>query len=121
MSDIPGSDSGSGSEIRARLNEVVRMLRQARSLDPKVQTAVAELLNELTVALAATNTPPAEVARLAESATHLADALHRQHDRGLLVRARDHLEEAMIEAEIHAPIAVGLARGLIDALASIGI
>jgi hypothetical protein len=121
MSNTPESGTRSAAEFRTRLHDVARMLRESRSMDEKVQRALAELLDELTTALAATNVPPAEVTRLAESAAHLADSLHHQHDRGLLEKARDQFRGAIIDAEVHAPIAVGLARGLIDALANIGI
>ena len=121
MSDQPETGAPSVPEVRARLNEVAKMLREAQTLDPQVQRSLAELLDELSTALEAPNTPPAEVARLAETTTHLAASLHQPHDRGLLERARDRFEGAMIEAEVHAPIAVGLARSLLDALANIGI
>jgi hypothetical protein len=97
------------------------MLRDSAALDPVVEGALAELLDELGRALEAPDAPPAEVARLAEGAAHLAESLHHQHDRGLLKRARDRLRGLISQAEAHAPTAVGLARRLIDALANIGI
>lgn len=117
------SESGKPSvaEVRKRLHDVAQMLRESSSLDPEVHRALAELLDELSTALEAPTAPPEEVARLAETAAHLADSLQRQHDRGLLEKARDRLREAMLEAETHAPIAVGLARSLTQALANIGI
>jgi hypothetical protein len=39
----------------------------------------------------------------------------------MLGRARERLEEAVVEAEAQAPLAVGLARRLLDTLANIGI
>jgi hypothetical protein len=86
-----------------------------------VQIALAELLDELSVAMKAPNRPPTEVAHLAESATQLAQALHDQHDEGLVAKARERLRAAMSQAELHAPNAVALVRTVVDALASIGI
>jgi hypothetical protein len=98
------------------------MVRDSRSLDPEVRAAVTELLDELGRAVEAPGAAPAEVAHLAESAAHLAESLHHgQHDRRLLGRARDRLGEVVARAESHAPVAAGLARRLIDALAAMGI
>jgi hypothetical protein len=123
MSDTPQSNPNPPSvqEVAARLHDVAREVRRSRSLDSHSQRVLAELVEELSQALAEPNVPPAEVARLAESTAQLAESLHRQHDRGLLERARDGLEGAVIEAESHAPTAVGLARRLLDALGNIGI
>lgn len=121
MSDKPESGPPSVPEVRARLHDVAKMLRESQTLDPQVQSSLAELLDELSTALEAPSAPPAEVARLADTTTHLAASLQQPHDRGLLERARNSFEGAIIEAEVHAPIAVGLARGLLDALANIGI
>ena len=120
MSSTPEPGAASVPEVRARLHDVARMLRESKSLDPQVQRSLAELLDELSTALAAPDAPPAEVARLADTTAHLAASL-QHNDRGLLEKARDGFEGAIIEAEVHAPIAVGLARSLLDALANIGI
>jgi len=121
MSDTPETNPPSVQEVAARLRDVASEMRKSRSLDAHSQRVLAELVDELSKALAEPNVPPAEVARLAESTAQLAESLHRRHDRGLLERARDSLEGAVIDAEAHAPVAVGLARRLLDALASIGI
>jgi hypothetical protein len=121
MPDTPGTNPPSVQDVQARLHEVARLVRQSRSLDARSQRVLAELVDELSAALAAPNVPPAEVARLAESTAHLAESLHREHDKGLVEKARDRLDGAVFEAEAHAPVAVGLARQLLDALANIGI
>lgn len=109
------------SEVQSRLHEVAGLLRHSRSLDAEARRVLAQLVDELSAALAAGNVPPAEVARLADSTVHLAESLHHPHEQGLIGSARDGLEGAVIDAEAHAPVAVGLARRLLDALANIGI
>jgi hypothetical protein len=120
MPDTP-EPTPSVQEVEARLHEVAKLLRKSRSLDAEAKSVLAELVDELSTALAAGNVPPAEVARLAESTVHLAESLQHPHDKGLLGNARDRLEGAVIDAEAHAPVAVGLARRFLDALANIGI
>ncbi len=115
------SDTPSVPQIQARLRELARKLRQSSSVDAETQSALAELMDELSAALGGATVPPAEVAHLADSTAHLADALHHQHDRGVLESARDRLQEAVIRAEAESPVAVGLARRLLDALANLGI
>jgi Domain of unknown function (DUF4404) len=107
--------------IQTRLHNVADLLRGSATVSREVQIALAELLDELSTAINAPNGPPAAVAHLAESAAHLAETLHHQHDSGLVATARKRLGEAILRAESHAPNAVGLARGVVDALANIGI
>ena len=121
MSDQPESGVAPVQAMLTRVHDVAQLLRDSPSVSREVQSALAELLDELSAALKAPNTPPAEVAQLAESAAHLTEILHDQPDEGVLEKARDRLGSALIRAEDHAPIAVGLARRVIDALANIGI
>lgn len=106
-------------EAQARLHEVASRLRQG-PLDEGSQRALAALIDELTSTLETQAVPSPEVARLAQSTAHLAESLHEQ-DRGLLGKARDRLEGALIDAEAHAPVAVGLARKLLETLSNFGI
>ncbi len=108
-------------EIERRLHEVAGLLRESRSLEPEARQALAELLDELGQALRSSQPAPAEVAHLAGTTAQLAEALHRRHDSGWLAQARERFEEAAAQAEARAPIAVGLARRLLDALSNIGI
>jgi hypothetical protein len=121
MPDTPAPNTPSVPEVQARLRNVARSLRESVSADAEARNALADLVEELDRALSAGTMPPAEVARLAESTAHLAEALHHQRDVGVLGKARDRLERAMLNAEAHAPLAVGLARRLMEALANIGI
>src|SRR5262245_52500872 len=121
MSDTPDSNPPSVSDVQGRLREVAQLLRQSSSLDTASQRALAELVDELSRSLQSGNVPPAEVAHLADSTAHLAESLHHQHDTGLLGKARERLEGAVAQAEARVPVAVGLARRVLDALANIGI
>ncbi len=121
MPDTPGPATPSVTEVRTRLHDAARLVRDSDSLDPDVRRSLAELMDELGRALEAPDAPPAEVARLAEGAAHLAESLHRGHDRGLPEGTRGRLEQLVLDAEARAPVAVGLARRLIDALANLGI
>jgi len=121
MSEKPESSPTAGPEIQARLQDVARMLRRSSPIDPAAQRALAELVEELSRTLRTQEVPAAEVTHLAESTAHLAEALHQQHDMGLLARARDRLERAVGNAEVQAPLTVGVARRLLHALANLGI
>jgi hypothetical protein len=106
--------------VRAKLQQVVPLLRERRSLDPEVRQTLADLLDEL-IRVMDPNAPAAETALLAESSAHLVQALHREHHPGLLAAAKERFEEAAARAEAEAPVATGLARRLIDTLANLGI
>jgi hypothetical protein len=109
------------AEIQARLQDITRLLRQTGSLDGEARGTLAELVEELTQALAAENLPAAELSHLADTTAHLAETLHHQQDLGVVGKARKRLQRTLTSAEASAPIAVGLARKLLDALANIGI
>jgi hypothetical protein len=121
MPDTPELGTPSVPEVRTRLGDAARLLRGSAALDPGVRGALAEFLDELGRALEAPAAPPAEVARLAEGAAHLAESLRQGHDRTLVATARDRLAALARHAEARAPTAVGLAWRLVDALAGAGI
>lgn len=106
--------------IKASLLECAELLRRTDHLEPSAQRALADLIVELVGAL-----DPAvssqTTAHLAETSADLARALHERHDVGLIAAARARLEAAAARAEAEAPVATGLARRLIDALAGIGV
>jgi hypothetical protein len=58
---------------------------------------------------------------LTEAAAHFVAAVHLGEERGVLDSARNQFEKAMISAEEHAPLAVGMARRFIHTLANLGI
>ena len=121
MSDTSEPEAPSVTEVRTRLRAAAQMLVESTAVDPAVRGALSDLLGELARALETPAAPPAEVARLADGAAQLAEALHHRHDRGLLETSRDHLEKLVVQAEARAPIIVRLAHGVVDALADLGI
>ena len=121
MADQPEPMVESTQSVQTRLHSVADLLRGSPTVSREVRIALADLLDELCAATKAPDAPPAAIAHLAESAAHLAEALHHQRDSGLVATARERLEAAILRTEAHAPNAVGLARGVVDALANIGI
>ena len=111
--------SDSSTTAQTRLHEVASRLRQG-PLDEESQRALAALIDELTSTLESQAVPSPEVARLIHSTAHLAESLH-EPNRGVLGKARDRLEVTLLDAEAHAPVAVGLARKLLDTLGNFGI
>jgi hypothetical protein len=103
------------------LHELAQKLREADHLGAEAQRAVADLLDELARAIPPASVAPAEAAHLAESATHLADALHEKHEPGALAAAMERFEASIARAEAKAPLASGIARRLIETLANLGI
>jgi hypothetical protein len=120
MAEQPPTDPPP-DQVRDRLRELARLLRKARHLDPDAKQELADLVDELGGALHPEAFSSAETAHLADSAAHLAQALSRPGDTGLLDAARERLEKAVARAEAKAPVATGVARRLIDALANLGI
>lgn len=107
-------------KVRARLQELARRLREADHLEPDAQRDLANLMEELAGELA--KSPSAsQTTHLAEHAARLAEAVHEQHDQGLLAAAKHKLEESAMRAEEAAPVATGVVRRLIDTLANLGI
>jgi hypothetical protein len=113
--------SGPEFPLGERLHEIARLLREADHLGPETKQAVAELADELANTLRSAAPSAAEAAHLADSAAHLIEALHRKEDKGVLASARDRLEQAILGAEAQTPFLAGIARRLLDALASLGI
>ena len=107
--------------LEASIHELAQVVLGAHHLEPEAQRALADLVDELSKILHAAPIPAEETARLAESAAHLAQALQQRHDTTFLAQARDRLTEAVARAEAQAPVATGVARRLLDALANLGI
>ena len=108
-------------ELQADLHDVADLLREAHYLDPQARRALAELVEELRKSLGREDLPAAETDHLVEMAVHLREALHQMHDLGVIGRVQDGFQRALTNAESSAPLAMGLARRLLDTLANIGI
>ncbi|HEX8199035.1 MAG TPA: DUF4404 family protein [Isosphaeraceae bacterium] len=122
MTEPPAPGPDAAAQIRANLLESARLLREAHHIDPEAQRTLADLVEELGQVLGpASDTSSVHAAHLAESSTHLVQALHQRHDDGVLASARARLAAAAARAESDAPVATGIARRLIDALSDLGI
>jgi hypothetical protein len=107
--------------VTETLHDLARVLREAPPTSPEAQRALADLIDELGNAVGTTEVPPAEVTHLAESTAQFVQALHRRHEPGRFTAARDRLEQSVLQAEARAPVAAGVARRVLDALADFGI
>lgn len=120
MSERLPIDPAEAAELRAQLMECAALLRESRQLDEESQLALAALVVELSELLDPDATSP-HVSHLAETSAQLIQTLHAHQDPGLISAARERLEQAAARAETEAPVATGVVRQMIDALASIGI
>lgn len=114
----PGPDTS--SLVREDLLKLAPLLREAHHIEPEVQEILADLVDEL-VRMVDPAVPSTQSEHLAETSTQLMLALHRKQHVGLLTAAKERLEEAATRAETEAPVATGIARRLVDALAGLGI
>ena len=121
MSEQPEVDVQARQQILARLHEVAQLVRETRHLDLEGQQAVADLVDELSKAIGPEASPSTDMAHLADSVAHLAQVLHQRHEKGVVAAARERLEQAAVRVETEAPLATGLARRFLDALADWGI
>jgi hypothetical protein len=118
--EIP-ADPQAVAQIKMDLQELARLLRTAGHLEPDAQQTLASLLEELGDELEVSGLPSTQKAHLAETVGRAARALHEQQHAGLLAATKDRLHEAACRAEAEAPVATGIVRRIIDALAGIGI
>jgi hypothetical protein len=121
MSEQPPANPSVPPAVQASLLAISRLLRQAHHLGPAPQQTLAELIDELGQALGSSQASPEVLAHLTEQTAKLVEAVHQQHDEGVLAAARDRLEEAVIGAEVRAPVVTGVVRRLLDALSNLGI
>jgi hypothetical protein len=121
MSEQPPAGSPAPSGVAASLHSLAELLRAADHLEPEAQQALADLVDELGNALHPGAVAGPEMTHLADSTTHLLQALHQQHDTRAVASARGRLEQAIVGVEAKAPGIAGIARRLVDALSNIGI
>jgi hypothetical protein len=107
--------------VSASLRALAHQLRGGGPLDQGTRQELADLVDQLGVALGSSAVPPAEAEHLAASTTHLLQALHQGAGGGILGGTRERLQQAILRAELHAPFAAGIAQRLVDALANLGI
>jgi hypothetical protein len=120
MAEQPPPEPHSRLELRRRLQELGRLLRQAKHLEPEAQQELANVVDELGQALESGDLESGTTSHLADSTGRLVEALREQH-KGLLASARDGLERVVVQAEGEAPVATGFAQRLIEVLSNLGI
>jgi hypothetical protein len=121
MSDQPASTPPTQGELQANLAALAQLLRKTHHIGPEAQQKLAELVQELSLALAAPSVPTTEVAALASSTGGLVHALHEQADTSRLGEARARVNRAILAAEARAPFAAGIVQRLVDVLTDLGI
>lgn len=121
MPELPASGPSKEQTVQASLHAIAQVLRDPHPLSGDAQDALAQLIDELGSALAQPEAPPETVRHLAETTAALVQALHQRQDEGLVARARDRVEQAMLGVSAQAPNATGIVRRFLDALANIGI
>ena len=107
--------------VTTHLHTISQVLREAHRLDAATQAALADLIDELTNALTATEVDSAKLARLSESTAALTTAVHEQHDVGLLESAQNRLEHAIVSVETESPGLANVARRVAEMLSNVGI
>jgi hypothetical protein len=107
--------------VPPNFQEVARLLREAPSLPPDAQRALADLVGELGQALSHPDLTAEERAHLLDNVGQVAKALHQGAPHGRLGAARDRLEAAALRVGASAPVATGAIRRFLDALANLGI
>ena len=94
-------------DVHTHLEAISELLRRPHLLDAAAQAALADLVDELDKALKLGKISNEEAARVAATASHFAEAVHREEEAGVLKAARDRLSQAAIAAENSTVILVG--------------
>jgi hypothetical protein len=121
MTDEPSAAPPTQAELQANLSSLAQLLRKTHHVGPDARQKLAELVQELSQALATPSVPTTEVAALASTTGGLVQALHEQADTGTLGEARDRVNRAILAAEARAPFAAGIVQRLVDVLTDLGI
>ena len=108
-------------EVRTLLHTIADLLRHVRHLGPEAQALVADLIDEMGVALETPTVPNEEIARLTECASQLMRAVQEREAPGVLEAAQDRLEKAVVAVETGAPGLAGMTRKLAEMLSNVGI
>lgn len=109
------------NDVRAKLQAISGVLRHADHLGPEARQRLADLVEELSGAIATEQGSSTNAAHLSDSVARLALAIQENHAQGLLESARNRLEQAVVSTEIESPMMSGIASRLIQTLADLGI
>jgi hypothetical protein len=116
-----GAIEASAPGIVDRLHQVAALLRDKNHLDRETQESLADLTDELAGALGTGKVASTEEEKLGQHVLQIVEALQPHQKAGLLHSARDHLKDAILTAEVRAPLAAGIARQLLDVIGDLGI
>ena len=119
MSDQPATSAK--TQVQAHLHAISQLLRDAERLGPEEQALLADLVDELGNALESTEVPEEKVTTLTERTSQLVQAVHEEHEPGVLAAAEERLEHAVIAIEAKAPTLASLTRRLAEMLSNLGI
>jgi hypothetical protein len=108
-------------QLPSSLHAIAQVLREDHPLDANARQALAALIDELGNALTPGTHPVQEFEHLAESTTHLVQALQQEQEPVHVASARERFEAAILGLEARAPLTAGAARRFLDALANSGI
>jgi hypothetical protein len=114
-------DAPTMTEVRTLLHTIADLLRHARHFGPEAQALLADLIEELGVALESPAVPSAEIAKLTQCASQLVKAVSEKRDEGVLEAAQHRLEGAAVAVETRAPHLADLTRRLAEMLSNLGI
>ena len=109
------------AEVRKLLHTLADLLRHARSLGPEGHALLADLIDELGVALESPEVANAEIAWLTECTSQLILAVKQKEQPGVLQAAEQRLESAAVAVETGAPGLANLTRRLAEMLSNVGI
>jgi len=121
MSEPQPAGATASAAAAVRLHEIARRLRVPHHLGPEEQRALADLADELGIALERPTPASAATPALAEAITHLAEALQHGQTGGPFHGVRQRLEEMAAKMEGRTPYGAAFARELVDIIASLGI
>ena len=115
----PAPSGCTDSPVPDRLHQLARCSARHTISDRKCKP-LADLIDELGRAVPPGAASTDAQTHLADTTAHLVHALHQRKDAGILNAANLRFEDAALRAEAEAPVATGVVRRVIDALANLG-
>ena len=111
---------GAGGISGASLGELARLLRDVDHLEPEVRRELADVVDELEVAVRGELTAE-QAEHVRASVGHVIEAIRSQRDENPLDQAREQLEATVARTASGSDLASSVARRFIELLAGLGI
>jgi hypothetical protein len=111
----------SESEPLARLDHVARIVQASHHMSADAKHLVAELVAELATLHQSNQSKDDGTSRLVDHMAQLLQVMTKDPEPGMISEARLKLEQALFNAETHAPTLVGVVRRVLEALVASGI